>query len=268
MVSLDFSIGKVFVGSVSAPIELQGSDGAVQLHGANGPILRPLTVLERLQTLRNAQNADDSQAAQRLASETLQRATQTPDTRTTQQADDKAIAKAVALHLAGADIPAPGLKQALTLVSQHFGWQPSEIWNSPAAQFDQIAASLTPATHSDWNQLIMLDPQENALDALVNKLADDFLKRELNQASNQASNQSVTEDVKEDIATNLDEQKNRTSPNTLERSNQQPLRSNQQETQSSRKTQSSPATFELNNKSESPSKPLHEARPDTRNPTQ
>lgn len=181
MISFDFANERVFIGHIAASARLCGDKGHVQLHGALGAVLRPLTVLEREQALRNALASPQADKALFLADEIFMRALETEDTRHTIAAADPGVARAIALHLAGADINAPSLAQALAAVGERLGWSAKDIWFSPAAQFDQIASSLLPQQAHDWNQLIMLSSQENEaeseVEAITIKMATDLLRR-------------------------------------------------------------------------------------------
>ena len=181
MVSFDFASGRLFVGHTAASARLCDENGHVQVHGNHGAVLRPLTVLEREQALRNALASPQADKARFLAEEIFIRALVAEDTRDAVTAADLGIARAIALHLAGADINAPALTQAMAAVGSRLGWSAADIWASPAAQFDQIASSLMPQQASSWNQLIMLSSQENEaeseVDVIVKKMAADLLQR-------------------------------------------------------------------------------------------
>lgn len=176
MISLDFAKSTAFIGPVRLSVSAAES-GAVAIDAPLGPVLKPLSVLERQQCIDHALSVPYDQQGAALAQEALARATVKSANEYSSTTDNPSALSALALYLAGADNPAPNLPESLRLVNTHFNWQPDSVWSTPAAQFDQIVASLTPVSNSGWNQLIMHDADGDPATDITLRLADKLLDR-------------------------------------------------------------------------------------------
>jgi len=187
MVLFDFESGHAFVGHMSLALRLTDISGEIHLNHPDGPILRPVSVSERLRLVQfaltfKAKNRENSKTV--LAAAMLQQATALK-TKTNRQAGsdiqtntvNKHAYQAVALHLAGAGNQAPGLYESIRLVAKHTGWLPDALLNSDASQIDHIAASLSPPASASWTRLLIVDAVENEPAFLCDRLAQDLLER-------------------------------------------------------------------------------------------
>lgn len=169
MISIDFESGQIFIGQTSVSVKLTDDQGYLHLNYPDGPILRPLSVLERLRLIQYALTANNAPAA--LTASILHEATVKPGV------GDYSLYGAVALHLAGGGLKAPPIYQAISLVARHTGWHPNEIFSADAAQIDHMASALAPASSPEWTRVLMLDAGQDEVGAVSNDLAASLIGR-------------------------------------------------------------------------------------------
>lgn len=169
MITIDLESGLVHVGRTSVAVRLTEDEGYLHLNYPDGPVLRPLSVLERLRLVQYALTADNPPAV--LAASILHTATVKPGV------GDYRMYEAVALHLAGGGLQAPPIYQAISTVAQHTGWHPDQIFSADAAQIDHMAIALTPAVSSEWTRVLVLDTGQDELGAYANDLAASLIGR-------------------------------------------------------------------------------------------
>lgn len=173
MINFDFDAGTIFVEQESVSVQVNEQDGHLHLNFPDGPILRPLTVLERMRHLNFAVSSRTGRAS--LSASVLDQSTVKPGI------GDKKLYEAIALYMAGAGIHAPPIYESIFLVAQHTGWDPHSLLNCEAAQIDQLAASLKP-DREKWHQLLILDDGEE-IETYCDYLAASLLRR-FDSASN------------------------------------------------------------------------------------
>jgi hypothetical protein len=169
MISIDLESGQIFIGQTSVAVQMTEDRGCLHLNYPDGPVLRPLSVLERLRLIQYALTADNAPAA--LAASVLHAATVKPGV------GDYRLYEAVALHLAGGGLQAPPIYQAIATVARHTGWHPNQIFSADAAQIDHMAITLTPASSSEWTRVLVLDAGQDEPGALANDLAASLIGR-------------------------------------------------------------------------------------------
>lgn len=169
MISIDFDSDQIFIGQISVPVKLTDNQGCLHLNYPDGPILRPLSVLERLRLIQYALTANNTPAA--LAASILHAATVKPGV------GDYRLYEAVAVYLAGGGLKAPPIYQSISMVARHTGWHPNDIFSAEAAQIDRMASALGPASSSEWTRVLMLDAGQDELDAYANDLAASLIGR-------------------------------------------------------------------------------------------
>lgn len=205
MVLLDFESGHAFVGHMSLSLKLTEISGEIHLNSPNGPILRPVSVSERLRLVQfalssNANSKGTTNSKTLLAAAILQQATILQ--KSTRQFDKpeqlKNAYQAIALHLAGAGNQGPGLYESISLVANHTGWLPEALFNSDANQIDHIAIALSPPTSNNWTRLLLVDKTANEPAFLCDRLAQDLLERADTQLMSSSPNDSVSDDSASD----------------------------------------------------------------------
>ena len=169
MISIDFESGQIFIGEQSAPVRLTDNQGYLHLNPPDGPVLRALSVLERLRLIQHAMTAENGPAS--LAASILHEATVKPGV------GDYRMHEAVALYLAGGGLKAPPIYRSISMVARHTGWGSDEIFSAEAAQIDRMSSALTPSPSSEWKRVLMLDTGQDELDAYTNDLAASLLNR-------------------------------------------------------------------------------------------
>jgi hypothetical protein len=169
MISIDLESGLVLVGQTSIAVRLTEDEGYLHLNYPDGPVLRPLSVLERLRLVQYALTAENPPAV--LAASILHAATVKAGV------GDTRLYEAVALHLAGGGLQAPPIYQTISTVAQHTGWHPDQIFSADAAQIDHMAIALTPADLSEWTRVIMIEAGQDELGAYANDLAASLIGR-------------------------------------------------------------------------------------------
>ena len=169
MISIDFESGHIFIGQTSVPVKLTDEQGYLHLNYPDGPILKPLSVLERLRLIQYALTANNAPAS--LAASILHEATVKPGV------GDYRMYEAVALHLAGGGLMAPPIYQSISMVARNTGWHPNDIFSADAAQIDRMASALVPPSSSEWTRVLMLDAGQDELDAYTNDLAASLIGR-------------------------------------------------------------------------------------------
>lgn len=187
MISIDFESGLIFIGQTSVSVKLTVDQGYLHLNYPDGPILRPLSVLERLRLIQYAVTANNAPAA--LAASILHEATVKPGV------GDYRLYEAVALHIAGGGLKAPPIYQAISKVARHTGWHPNEIFSADAAQIDHMASALAPASSSEWTRVLMLDAGQDELDAYANDLAASLIGRMDDRKSGDLSHVGQNQDA-------------------------------------------------------------------------
>ncbi|MCP4624978.1 MAG: hypothetical protein GY850_15845 [bacterium] len=169
MISIDFDSGHIFLGNKSVPVKLTDNEGYLHLNQPDGPVLKALSVLERLRLIQYALTANDAPAS--LAASILHEATVKPGV------GDYRLHEAVALYLAGGGQKAPPIYQSIAMVARHTGWHPDDIFSAEAAQIDHLASALDPSSSSKWTRVLMLDAGQGELDAYTNDLAASLIGR-------------------------------------------------------------------------------------------
>ena len=174
MVSFDFVSGQVMVGRTALPLRVVEASGYLHINYPNGPILRPLSVLERWRILyyvMSQNNASLHNSKTSLAAAVLQHATVTPG------AGNTTLYQAIALYMAGAAIHAPPIHQSIQLIATNMGWSPESIWSCEAALSDELAAAFQPPNASGWKQLFFTNDSQEEAAAYVDMLATRLLHR-------------------------------------------------------------------------------------------
>lgn len=170
MISIDLRSNTAFIGRFEVPVRSIGNRGNIQVAFPYGPVLRPLSTLERLHNVGFAATAKTPASC--LATVTLDAAT------VTQGTGNPRFFEIIALHLAGAGLEAPPLYDTILAVANSTGWEIDQILEAEAALVDRLAIA-TSSFKSDslWNRLIMLTEGDHELDAIRDMLAESLLCR-------------------------------------------------------------------------------------------
>lgn len=192
---IDSLHGLAWLGTVSVIIAETGSHGELQIGGAAGPILRPLTFSKRsrvLMRLGSQATRDDTAAA------VLQAATVQPGIA------DRAVQEILALYMAGADQDAPSFVETTLLLARGAGWGAAQLADAEAAEVDRLAIYLAEFEREpEWNSLLLMGvPTDegdvtNTLAAIRDELVDNLVKRSVpprpgaERAADQSGNVSV-----------------------------------------------------------------------------
>ena len=169
-VVFDAAEGYARLGPVDVPIRLNSRDGTLQLEGAGGSIVRPLTFTERTRLITYAlMSPNPRQAIGKLVVEAaLQQIAPA----------DPLILAIIAMALAGgSEADLPSYSETALLLSQTVGWSPAQFGETQALEVDQLVKQVIPKTDNGWTRLVFSDQSGTDLQTIYNRLADNLLSR-------------------------------------------------------------------------------------------
>ena len=135
------------------PMRDVGAHGEMQIGGAFGPILRPLSYGERTRIVLRA--AGSRRAIDNVSSAVLRAAL-------VQAGEcERLIAEILALALAGAELDAPTFAETALTVARAAGWGIRQINEAEADEIDRLAITLggtaTPREDDGWHRIVFAD---------------------------------------------------------------------------------------------------------------
>ncbi len=169
-VRLDPVRGVARLGDFEVPVVAVGSDGALQVGGAGGHVLRPITFGERSRLAAAALGQSGPREA--ICSAILEAAT------VERGFADRTVLEILAAWLAGAGSVELPFAEAARLVAQGFGWGPAQLAATAAAEVDRLAGYLAGSRpDGGWNRIVIDQHEPKGLALIRAELADDLLRR-------------------------------------------------------------------------------------------
>jgi hypothetical protein len=147
LVRLDPAAGFAFIGSDRVPLSDWGRDGALQIGGERGPLLRAPRFGQRSRVAWRALASTDPRTA--LARGMLHAALERDGDA------DPLILEIIALALAGADNTGGSFTETALLVARASGTDIGALDGLDAVEVDRLAVHLTPAASNEWQTFVL-----------------------------------------------------------------------------------------------------------------
>jgi hypothetical protein len=169
-IRIDGAAGEAWFGARCFAIATVGTHGELQLGGADGPTLRPITFGERRQIVARARVAAQPRAY--LCAGILHAATVKPGLA---EHDEQVV---LALTLAGGDEAEVPFMQAAAVVTRATGWEDARLAATEALEVDRWARQLVDSPASEgWIRYVLTADLGDDLGSFVAELADNMLNR-------------------------------------------------------------------------------------------
>jgi hypothetical protein len=172
LVRLDPAAGCAFIGNDRVPLSDWGRDGALQVGGERGPVLRAPRFGQRSRVAWRALASADPRTA--LARGMLQAALERDGDA------DPLVLEIIALALAGADNTGGSFTETALLVARATGTAIGALDDLDAVEVDRLAVHLTPAASNEWRTFVLgeLDAASDIETRTIrDTLADRLLRR-------------------------------------------------------------------------------------------